>query len=156
MFFLTFTLSTFGLVISALALFRPTHRRGIALLALILNSLVMFPVLLALWGFSTDTSSAQVDQGQPDYDEIIEDLTIAIQTNPNNSIFYRHRGYAYVQKRDFDSAIQDLTEAIRLEPDLASMYQERGQAYLQKGDREKALADFARAREIRLLEANPH
>ena len=62
------------------------------------------------------------------------DFTTAIDLNPDNAIFYIHRGLAYHHKGDYDLAIVDLTKAVDLNPNDANVYNHRGAVYCDNGD----------------------
>ena len=52
-------------------------------------------------------------------DEAIQELTRAIELNPNNAFAYLYRGSAWLKKSEFNKATEDYTKAIELNPNDA-------------------------------------
>lgn len=86
-----------------------------------------------------------VKKGQ--LDKAIEELTTAIQLDPNLAAAFAHRGEAFARKQEFDKALVDITEAIALAPPDKSdvLFANRGRFHASKGDYKKAIEDFTRA-----------
>ncbi len=92
--------------------------------------------------------TAFVDKGM--YDQAIEELSKAIQINPNSDRAYYNRGRAYSAKGDIDQAISDYTKAIEINSleTIQSAYNNRGQAYEKKGNLDQALSDYTKGIEV--------
>ena len=64
------------------------------------------------------------DDSIRDYQKAIEDYSMAIDLNPDNSRYYFSRAWVYgfeLEKKEFEKAIQDFTRANDLDPDSANM-----------------------------------
>ncbi len=79
------------------------------------------------------------------YNEAINELTKAIELDPQLAEAYRQRGIAYRWSKRPGSAVVDYTAAIKLQPNWAEAYRNRGNAFRMNGDYEKAIADFNKA-----------
>lgn len=66
---------------------------------------------------------------------------LAIKHNPQLSIAYGNRGFAYFRKRDLTRAIADYTTQIKLRPDVLA-YINRGNAYRDGEQLDRAAADY--------------
>ena len=80
--------------------------------------------------------------------EAIQDLTKAIELNPNDADAYAVRGASYISQDEHDQAIQDLTKAIELKPDYADAYDIRGHAYLRQEEHDRVIQDLTKAIEL--------
>ena len=80
--------------------------------------------------------------------EAIQDLTKAIELNPNDADAYVVRGASYLRQDKHDQAIQDLTKAIELKPDYADAYDIRGHAYLRQEEHDRVIQDLTKAIEL--------
>ena len=87
-------------------------------------------------------------QGQ--YSESIQDLTKAIDLDPNYAEAYAIRGGIYNIQGDYDRAIQDSTKTIDLNPDYAEAYAVRGMAYCSQGAYDCAIQDLTKT-----IKSNP-
>jgi tetratricopeptide (TPR) repeat protein len=83
-----------------------------------------------------------------DYQSAINDLSKAIEIEPNFAEAYFNRGLAHRRLGQNEEAITDYTKAIQLSPDNASVLNNRAWTYLQIGNLEKALPDVERAIQI--------
>ena len=81
--------------------------------------------------------------------EAIQDLTKAIELNPNDAEAYAVRGASYISQDKHDQAIQDLTKAIELKPDYAEAYDIRGHAYLRQEEHDRVIQDLTKAIELK-------
>ncbi len=64
------------------------------------------------------------------YVDALQDFTVAIEVNPNQSAAYFHRGKCYHRNlRVKDKSLADYSEAIRLSPNHAAGYFGRGELY---------------------------
>jgi Flp pilus assembly protein TadD len=77
-----------------------------------------------------------------DLDERLRCYSQAIRLDPEDFVFYVHRGDTRRKKGDLDGALQDFGEAIRLKPDDARFYKNRGAVSATKGDVDGALRDY--------------
>ena len=84
-----------------------------------------------------------------DYDQAINETTIAIGYFPEYLDGYCVRSAAYAKKGEFDKAMADANEAIKLNPDYHRGYKERAELYLTKGEFDKSLADLNKALDIK-------
>ncbi|HLG97388.1 MAG TPA: tetratricopeptide repeat protein [Bryobacteraceae bacterium] len=66
----------------------------------------------------------------------------AIQVNPNLTVAYNARCYAYLRLKDYDRAIADCTQAIQRDPSYANAYRNRAVARHFKGDQAGANEDY--------------
>lgn len=82
------------------------------------------------------------------YREAIEAYTMAIELDPEVTIFYVGRARAYTGLRNYRQAIIDLNRAIELNPKYASAYVGRGIAYINVGDYRQAIRDYDQAIEL--------
>src|SRR5262249_57140506 len=71
-----------------------------------------------------------------------------IEQDPNFSVLYGNRAYAYLIKSDFDRALGDYTKAIEIDPKQPLAYFNRGYTYAAKGEHDRAIADYNKAIEI--------
>jgi tetratricopeptide (TPR) repeat protein len=82
----------------------------------------------------------------------LNDLTKAIELNPNDSTSYYWRAVTEYHLRDYRRAIDDYTKAIQLSPNDAYSYCNRGLAKYYLEDLTGAIGDYTRA--IQLYPAN--
>ena len=75
---------------------------------------------VALAWTHTNRGRAYIRKGE--YDRGVEELSQAIQLNPDYAAAYKIRGVTYGYKGEYDRAIEDLNKAIRLNPDDAAAY----------------------------------
>lgn len=88
-------------------------------------------------------------------DKALENLNLAIQTDPNYGQAYFTRGHVYVGKKIFNKAIHDYTKAISLnfiadgqtsaDDTKAYVYTSRAIAYILNGQRQKGGSDLLTA-----------
>jgi tetratricopeptide (TPR) repeat protein len=83
-----------------------------------------------------------------DYQQAIEQFTLAIELDPNLGLAYGNRGFTRVAVGDNAGAIEDFTRALELDPEDAIMFASRGITYAEMGDNETALVDLNRSIEI--------
>jgi tetratricopeptide (TPR) repeat protein len=82
--------------------------------------------------------------GAGKYREAIAEMTEAIAAQPNNSVFYNTRGYAYYLTKDVKKALQDYDEALKLNPSYLNATHNRALARKASGDVAGAKADQQR------------
>ncbi len=78
----------------------------------------------------------------------VEDLTIAIELNPDFVEAYNRRGNINVEMGFLEQGISDLSRAIELSPDSVSYYEDRAFAYQIAGEPENAQNDLRTAEEL--------
>jgi len=78
----------------------------------------------------------------------IEDLSKAIQLNPNYAEAYYNRGILRYVSGDKQGAIADFNEVLRINPNLFQAYVNRGNARDDSGDSQGAIADYNEALRI--------
>ena len=83
------------------------------------------------------------------YSDSIQDLTKAIELEPDHADAYLFRGLTYDSQGKHDRAIQDHTKAIELKPDYADAYNSRGLAYGSQGKHDRAIQDHTKAIELK-------
>lgn len=82
------------------------------------------------------------------YADAIAEFSEAIRRQPEWSLAYNARGYAYYMSHDYERALADLDEAIRLSPDYLNAYQNRSRSRRAAGDRAGSEADSRKVREL--------
>ena len=80
--------------------------------------------------------------------EAIQDLTKAIELNPELAEAHYIRGLAFSNQDEYEHAIQDYTKAIELNPEFAEAWYFRGSAYSIQGEYEHAIEDLTKAIEL--------
>jgi tetratricopeptide (TPR) repeat protein len=88
------------------------------------------------------------------YRDSIEELSEAIQQQPDFGVAYNARGFAYFMLRQYSRALTDLDEAIRLNPQYQNAYQNRSHARKAAGDSAGSSADAMKA--LALAGTNPN
>jgi tetratricopeptide (TPR) repeat protein len=84
-----------------------------------------------------------------EFKEAVEDVTAAINLNPQNPTPFVNRCAFYVYGvKNYDQAINDCSAAIRLNDRGSMAYNHRGYAYEMKKDVRNAIADFKKAVDI--------
>ena len=78
-------------------------------------------------------------------DQTIGELNETIRLNPEDTVAYINRGFAYYQEGDYDRAIADFDRAIQLDPEDTTAYITRGSAYAGKGNYDSAIIDYDEA-----------
>ena len=79
----------------------------------------------------------------------VEDLTAAIELNPDFAEAYNSRGNINVEMSFLEQGISDLSRAIELSPDSISYYENRAWAYRCAGEPENAQGDLQKVEELR-------
>ena len=57
-----------------------------------------------------------------EYGKAIDDLSKAIELDPNNALTYTMRGAVYVIKKEYQKGVDDFTKAISLRPEETQVY----------------------------------
>jgi tetratricopeptide (TPR) repeat protein len=78
-------------------------------------------------------------------DNVVADLTKAIELAPDASLYWFDRGRAQCQMKQWDKAVPDFSKALELSFGMAWVWSMRGMCYAELGQWEKATADFAKA-----------
>ncbi len=82
------------------------------------------------------------------HSEGIEDLTTAIELNPDYTEAYFKRGNAYYQLGDKQAAISDYNQVISLQPNSIDAYYNRALSYYQIQEYAQAIADLEKSANI--------
>lgn len=85
---------------------------------------------------------------QGNYPAAIEELSEAIRAQPDWSMVYNARGFAYYLSHDYPHALTDFDEAIRLNPQYVNAYQNRRMSRKASGDSQGSAADSKKIRTL--------
>jgi tetratricopeptide (TPR) repeat protein len=83
-----------------------------------------------------------------DYENAINEYSLAIKLKPNYALAYVYRGDAHELKGQYDRAIEDLNKAIELDPHYVDLYGNRGEVYRMKSQYDRAIEDLNKAIEL--------
>jgi Tfp pilus assembly protein PilF len=83
-----------------------------------------------------------------DYDKSIDDLSRALESDPDYILAYLTRGVAYMKTDRAGLAIGDFDKAIETDPEYARAHHLRGVAHAELGQHGKSLRDFDKAIEL--------
>jgi tetratricopeptide (TPR) repeat protein len=86
------------------------------------------------------TSSALLRQNR--FDEVIIDLSKAIEIDAQNSISYVRRGEAYLLQRNYENSIFDFPKAIDINSEEVDAYIGRLMVYIEQKKYAEAVANF--------------
>ncbi len=82
------------------------------------------------------------------YKQAIDDLTRAIELNPNNKRAYNSRAIAKGNSGDIKGAIEDYTKGIEIDPGDPLMYRNRGARKAELKEHKGAISDYDKAIDI--------
>jgi Tfp pilus assembly protein PilF len=85
---------------------------------------------------------------QGDFRKSIDDLSRALESDPEYILAHITRGVAYMKTDRTDLAVGDFDKVIEADPEYARAYHLRGVAYSELGEPEKSLQDFDKAIEL--------
>ena len=91
-------------------------------------------------------STSLTEKGQ--FDQAIDDFTMALEIGSKGAGAYYYRGISYVNKGQFDWAIADFNKALEIDPKSAGFYYNRGIAYYFKKEYDKSWKDIRRAEDL--------
>ncbi|MEB3358913.1 MAG: tetratricopeptide repeat protein [Synechococcales bacterium] len=96
------------------------------------------------------TSSAHLKRGiahaeAGEWQAAQQDLTKAVELNPESGLAYYHRGNVRYELGDRQNALADYTEAVQRDPSLTKAYVNRGSVRADLGDEQGAIADYTAA-----------
>ncbi|MEO7674264.1 MAG: tetratricopeptide repeat protein [Pyrinomonadaceae bacterium] len=98
---------------------------------------------------STYNSRGLMHFDKKEYEKAFDDITTAINLNPQSPTPYINRCVLYLYARkEFDQAINDCNAAIRLSTKSSMAYVHRGYAYELKSNLDAAIADYKKALEV--------
>lgn len=119
-----------------------------------MNSLDDIAPVVSLNGDNSNSLRTEVKREvQTDYSEVIEDLNVAIELNPQLGIAYYDRGNVKCMSRDFAGAIDDYTRSLEAGPELPQAYYNRGLTLIYLKDKEKGCYDISKAGEMGIEDA---
>jgi Flp pilus assembly protein TadD len=78
----------------------------------------------------------------------VEDLTEALELNPENAELFHERAIVHMHRGDWQAALRDLNTAVDLKGETAGTYCARGRARYEVGDWTGAIDDCSRALDI--------
>ena len=79
----------------------------------------------------------------------IENLSKAIQINPDLADAYKYRGGLYGIAKQYEKSVADLTEYLKRHPEDGEQYYNRGLSLLNLNRPQEAIADFSKTLELR-------
>ena len=80
--------------------------------------------------------------------KMVEELTWAINSNPENYSAYVNRGYYKSEYGDYKGAIEDFNKALEIYPGYSPAYANRGATKIKSGDKEGGCADLSKATDL--------
>lgn len=83
-----------------------------------------------------------------EYGKAIDDLSKAIELDPNNALTYTMRGAVYVIKMEYQKGVDDFTKAISLRPEETQVYITRALANRELKEYRRAVDDLTKATEL--------
>ena len=86
----------------------------------------------------------------------IENLTKAININPNHSMIYFYRSIAYHKLNQTQLAFDDISKSILMDPDNSTFYNWRGSIYEYNYEHKNAIKDFMKAISIDSFYSDAH
>ena len=93
----------------------------------------------------SDEDESVEDMSVDDYEAAIEDVTKAIELDPQNAEAYLLRGTIKCNLEDFRGALADYTKASEFDAYKSWAYIERGRALIHIGENQAAIRDFTKA-----------
>jgi parallel beta-helix repeat protein len=99
---------------------------------------------------------AELEIGKKEYQAAIEDLTNALQIDPNDAAAYSERGRAYLSTNKYHEAFADFDKAVNLEPKEEVYYYNRGLACESLEEYTQATSDFTKAITLKPDYAHPY
>ena len=118
-----------------------------------INSLDDIAPIVSIGGDNGARRPEVKQEVQTDYSEVIEDLDVAIQLNPQLGIAYYDRGNVKCMSKDFAGAINDYTRSLEVGPELPQAYYNRGLVLIYLKDKEKGCYDIGKAGEMGIEDA---
>jgi tetratricopeptide (TPR) repeat protein len=141
------------------------RRGGEALGCLGLAAVILIPILSVVgWAFipewrvrlAHELIENASDPTPGKAEQIVGEMTRAININPRDALAYHYRGWAYRLKGDYEQAVADARRAIELDPARDDFFISRGRTFYLKRDHDKALADFTEAIRLNPAADNYH
>jgi tetratricopeptide (TPR) repeat protein len=121
-----------------------------------INSLEDYSQVITLEGTATTRHDDRNQNVQlNDYTEVLNDLSRAIELNPEFSFAYYNRGNVKCMNKDFTGAIDDYSKALEVGPTLPQAYYNRGLTLIYLQDSEKGCLDMSKAGELGMEDAYP-
>jgi tetratricopeptide (TPR) repeat protein len=97
---------------------------------------------------------ARLLASQSNTDRAIQDLTLAIEVDPNSAPLHSARAALWVKKGNNKEALADYDEVVRLNPNDANAYNDRARVYLNRGEYLKADNDYSKVIELQPNDLN--
>jgi len=85
---------------------------------------------------------------EKNFDQAIEQFTLAIEQNPSDHALFSNRSACFWNKNEFDKALEDAEECIKVKPDWAKGYMRKGLALQGKKDFNTAMDAYTKGLEI--------
>lgn len=110
---------------------------------------IVFSFLIFLWLSRKGVRSYKISLSNDFSYKRLQNLTNAINQNPNIALNYNERGVIHSDMKNFDRALEDFNKAIEIDPDFAFAYSNRAIAFNKKGMYLKAIQDANKAIELK-------
>ena len=91
-----------------------------------------------------------------EYQQAIDDYTLAITIDPGDSTLHYARGSAYAELGEYQQAIDDYTLAIAIDPGDSTLHYARGFAYDELGEYQQAIDDYDQSIAINPVQAGSY
>ena len=90
-------------------------------------------------------SAGRILIGKAEYEKGVEEITKALNLEPEFGTAYYYRSLAYMDMEEYEKAISDIEKAIELAPEVSGYYSHRGTVYLFWKNYPKAIESYTRA-----------
>jgi tetratricopeptide (TPR) repeat protein len=97
---------------------------------------------------------AMLNQKPPDYQKILDELSVAVKISPDDPDVYFLEAKTYVASGRYEQAIPVLQRSIELKPTDPSPYYQLARVYQKLGKTERAREEFARVKYLESANIN--